>query len=1096
MASMTKHKTKQMIRKTIQTMTALLVAFVMAGVVQAQNNVPAISNTDRLVRQLLGEDRYLVVIGVGEHVDPRVPSLATSKSDARAFYQTMTHDRLGGVLKANSWLLLDDQATKTNIRRSFEDLIHVPAEATVVVYFAGHAVEIDNMMYLVTHDTQTHDVSGTAISEAEIRRLLQSIPAYHTMVVMDTCHITALGDQRVSKTVFADQLKRFVSSNQTYLMSTHDTKQIVNVGGVDRSLFTHRVLEGVSGKSDRNFDGVVTMPELTSWVSRDVVSEFELKDGVVGPVVRSVGVPVADRFFVAVDLTRIENNRREQIDHRRYLRSIWTMYSQGKLYWKHYHLGNRLLRTPTYRLNARTRREREMIIAVARGEFDPRQLDSELRRLARIPLSQLERADAQEQATETAIQSIDSQPVQLDPIETRQAMNISSQIDKLVATARANDSVRDGGIALIALAELLRLDPNHTEALALQKQIQGYYGRQDTIASKDDMVISRSDGGSIPSDESASGGDPASNTGPTSGGGSFGGLLPMERPVGESSEPSLVPQPNQPTGPATGEPSLDALRTLGKGNPGSAFPAPSDINSSARPATDEGRAGGIQGLLLPPVTSPPAPAESGGTGSILDAIRTSPLDRQGTVPPPTANPSASSPPTGLDILSGQGKPLPTLPDPNAATYPPTPSRSEMIPIPNGQPLAPPAASGSEPPLGPLAGGGPSSQNVPPSALMPGRGNDLPPGFGPPPASPNVPSALMPRTSNQFDPPTASTAGPIRGTRPDSPTTIGGSEPSGGMDPKLRRLHEARRMNELRNRNATLNGGLPVSEPPRVPTTRPAAAQPSRLEKPPTPTWVTGPSLNEPPTSAATAARPAGSVDPASESRKFTNSAGMVLVPISAGDFVMGSPETEEGRYDEEEQQHRVTISRRFFMTATEITQTQWTKIMGRNPSFPQGDDLPVNKIKWHEAVEFCRKLSEMEHRRYRLPTEAEWEYACRAGTVTPYYFGSSATDLKDFAWFAANSEETVHPVATKEPNKWGLYDMIGNVSEWCADWRGDYPTEPVVDPIGTQNGTSRILRGGSWDSEPVICRSAARFAESPDFAYMDMGFRVVLEAAE
>jgi len=217
---------------------------------------------------------------------------------------------------------------------------------------------------------------------------------------------------------------------------------------------------------------------------------------------------------------------------------------------------------------------------------------------------------------------------------------------------------------------------------------------------------------------------------------------------------------------------------------------------------------------------------------------------------------------------------------------------------------------------------------------------------------------------------------------------------------------------------------------------------------------------------ATAAEAAGQKPP----RELTNSIGMKLVLIPPGEFMMGSP-ADEKRRGVDEPQHRVKITKGFYMGATEVTQAQWQKVMGNNPSYFEGDNLPVEQVSWDNAVDFCRKLSATEGKTYRLPTEAEWEYACRAGSTGPY---AGNGKLDDMGWHGGNSGGKTHPVGTKQANAWGLYDMHGNVWEWCADWYGVdyYRQSPVSDPEGPNQGAplrwapqgARVVRGGSWDS--------------------------------
>lgn len=231
--------------------------------------------------------------------------------------------------------------------------------------------------------------------------------------------------------------------------------------------------------------------------------------------------------------------------------------------------------------------------------------------------------------------------------------------------------------------------------------------------------------------------------------------------------------------------------------------------------------------------------------------------------------------------------------------------------------------------------------------------------------------------------------------------------------------------------------------------------------------------------------------------EITNSIGVQLRLISQGDFVMGSPPSERGR-DSHETQHRVRLTKPFYLGKYELTQQQYERVTGSNPSQSSAADNPVDNVTWLDAVEFCRRLSAMPaekaaKRTYRLPTEAEWEYACRAGSETAYSFGNDEALLGDYAWHNSNGR-AVHPVGQKPPNAWGLYDMHGNVFEWCLDaYGGDYPRVDTIDPLGATNAQYRIYRGGSGGSPPRGCRSAHRERQSPDFRDAFLGFRIACD---
>lgn len=228
-----------------------------------------------------------------------------------------------------------------------------------------------------------------------------------------------------------------------------------------------------------------------------------------------------------------------------------------------------------------------------------------------------------------------------------------------------------------------------------------------------------------------------------------------------------------------------------------------------------------------------------------------------------------------------------------------------------------------------------------------------------------------------------------------------------------------------------------------------------------------------------------------------------LAQLPAGTFSMGSPKGSVGAANDEQDrhqtnppQHAVTISKSFQMGTTEVTQEQYRQVTGANPSSFSEPKRPVDTISWNDAVKFCELLSAQTGKKVRLPTEAEWEYACRAGSESRYHFGEDLEEkqLGDYAWFEANSERQTQLVAQKKPNAWGLYDMGGNVWEWCADYyAGPYLDKAITDPVGVKEGTTRVLRGGCWESGPLSCRSTNRGAVIPERATSRFGFRIVVE---
>lgn len=228
-------------------------------------------------------------------------------------------------------------------------------------------------------------------------------------------------------------------------------------------------------------------------------------------------------------------------------------------------------------------------------------------------------------------------------------------------------------------------------------------------------------------------------------------------------------------------------------------------------------------------------------------------------------------------------------------------------------------------------------------------------------------------------------------------------------------------------------------------------------------------------------------------------AAMRFVGIPSGSFVMGSDSNEVFFQRDELPAHRVNISQAFWLGQFEVTQAQWQAVMGSNPSvFHRGAEAvqrPVEMVSWNDCLAFIKQLNAAGNGTFRLPTEAEWEYACRAGTSSLYPWGAdlSLKPLQAHAWFNSRAEGKSQPTGTKKPNPWGLYDLHGNVWEWCQDWRGPYEAREQTDPQGPETGTQKVYRGGSWFNEPEALRSANRHGHPPDQRFTNAGLRLVWE---
>jgi formylglycine-generating enzyme required for sulfatase activity len=217
--------------------------------------------------------------------------------------------------------------------------------------------------------------------------------------------------------------------------------------------------------------------------------------------------------------------------------------------------------------------------------------------------------------------------------------------------------------------------------------------------------------------------------------------------------------------------------------------------------------------------------------------------------------------------------------------------------------------------------------------------------------------------------------------------------------------------------------------------------------------------------------------------------GMFFVTIPAGTFQMGSPANEQDR-SSDEMQHTKTLSS-FAMMTTEVTQAQWQAVMGSNPSYHKGNDRPVEQVSWNDVQAFITKLNRKDPGMgYRLPSEAEWEYACRAGSKSRWCFGEVEGQLVNHAWYDANSTSTTHPVGQLKPNAWGLFDMHGNVWEWCQDWYAGYGSGALRDPRDPDTGSYWVFRGGGWSNGARYLRSAGRNRNDPALSYDDLGFRL------
>ena len=216
----------------------------------------------------------------------------------------------------------------------------------------------------------------------------------------------------------------------------------------------------------------------------------------------------------------------------------------------------------------------------------------------------------------------------------------------------------------------------------------------------------------------------------------------------------------------------------------------------------------------------------------------------------------------------------------------------------------------------------------------------------------------------------------------------------------------------------------------------------------------------------------------------------VMVKVSGGTFTMGATSEMKEPWNDEKPTHQVTLSS-YYIGETEVTQALWKAVMGSNPSIFKGDNLPVEEVSWNDCQTFISRLNSLTGKRFRLPTEAEWEFAARGGNQSRHTQYSGSSRIDDVAWYKDNSGDKTHPVKTKQPNELGIYDMSGNVYEWCQDWYGSYSSYAQTNPTGAGSGSRRVYRGGSLN-DPWYCRSSYRNCDAPEGSFNILGLRLVL----
>ena len=415
----------------------------------------------------LGQHQYALVIGVDDYADPGVPDLTLCERDARAVHALLTDPAHGGVNPQHATLLTGPQASFRSIRKAFNDLRRIPNDATVFIYFSGHGAKEGDEAFWVTQDAELADLAATGLPDRDVRAFIQRIPAQRVVVMIDACYAAAtVKGGKATVTDFSGVLNKFTGQGVAYLMAAGSGEEAIEAADLKHSVFTHYLLEGLRGRADTaaaggNADGVVVLPELTTYIDRHVAEEARLRGGVQKPTtIQDVQEPA--KFRLTIDAQRIAANLRDTAAGRalrqRRLAKLEALYLDDQLTRDQAQQGLRLVRADASTLDPFDAKRLGYYLKVADGELPTDRLQRALD-LVETPAQRTARL-----ARETRAQAQRERP---------------AQIEKLWATAQAHDSKAQGQTALKALQELLALAPNHRDAQRLRDKIAGYYGPQE-----------------------------------------------------------------------------------------------------------------------------------------------------------------------------------------------------------------------------------------------------------------------------------------------------------------------------------------------------------------------------------------------------------------------------------------------------------------------------------------------------------------------------------------------------------------------------------------------------------------------------------------
>lgn len=459
---------------------ALLAAGLCPRSAHAQSTVTkAIVVEPATVAEAFTHRRYALTIGIDDYADPAIPDLTTCENDARAIHALWTDPQRGRVPPENAALLVGPDATARRIRKALHQLSRVPADSTVFVYFSGHGTRSGRHAFWVTHDSELHDLPATALPDRDIHAFLDAIAARRVVVMLDCCDAaaTVAGHKAVNPnttTELSDILKPFIGRGRAYLMAAGDGQQALTAGDLKRSVFTHGLIEGLTGQADIDQNGVVVLTEIMRYLDTHVTDQARQRGGTPRPVTRMDDVEQPSQFALTIDPPRLYANQKKAAQAKaltgKRLQTLWELYLNGKMARDQYQLAQTLLAATRSSLDLYDSRRHDQLIAVADGRLDASKL---ARALAAIESPDQREARLAREAAQAAQRLTPTLPTPVPPQRATDQQQVARRVDQLYRRAKAHHNPRQGQTALRALDELLKLMPGHSQAQQLHREITG-----------------------------------------------------------------------------------------------------------------------------------------------------------------------------------------------------------------------------------------------------------------------------------------------------------------------------------------------------------------------------------------------------------------------------------------------------------------------------------------------------------------------------------------------------------------------------------------------------------------------------------------------